>query len=414
MNTRVPFNQVMLSIRTTTIGEKIRLPNNFMGVQNCIENVERFMFSSGTHKAEFGGRLAEYNAKNGTNVEIRLSGRRFRKLQEKGALYVQNGCIVENTGDRLNVYKDNFPRLPLMKRIGYPLLDKLGMCKGKMYAELGNVCLLQGVKKRTTAEDEKKKYYRKAALYYTKAIRDCGVKEADVFYHRGIARYRLGDFPAAIADYDMAIKIDPKHAQAHVNRGNAYARRRNLHVESSEVSHPALIACMKQHALENGAAIDIDAFAAHAHEAWKGLAKKNKGVRIGDFVVKNAGDLLKIYQNFKMDAARDYNAAVRLCPDMLEAHYGLGIVHYELAEKELRLEAKKQHYETARRLFEKTLSLHPSHEYARYRLEDAETHLRKLNDKGSWEYAAMQHNLRIYYAGKAAGSESAEIGVKVA
>ena len=47
-----------------------------------------------------------------------------------------------------------------------------------------------------------------AVLYYDKALEmDASLKDA--YYHRGIAKYSLGDLPGALADADKAVKRDP-------------------------------------------------------------------------------------------------------------------------------------------------------------------------------------------------------------
>src|SRR5262249_2395559 len=40
--------------------------------------------------------------------------------------------------------------------------------------------------------------------------------------NRGVAYRRKGDFDRAIADYDQAIRLNPKYALAYNNRGTAY------------------------------------------------------------------------------------------------------------------------------------------------------------------------------------------------
>jgi len=46
--------------------------------------------------------------------------------------------------------------------------------------------------------------------------------------NRGNAWYRRGDFDRAIADYDEAIQLDPKDAQAYYDRGMAWEKKRRL------------------------------------------------------------------------------------------------------------------------------------------------------------------------------------------
>src|SRR6516165_1397499 len=42
------------------------------------------------------------------------------------------------------------------------------------------------------------------------------------YYNRGLAYQEKGDNDRAIADYDQAIRLDPKYAFAYNGRGNAY------------------------------------------------------------------------------------------------------------------------------------------------------------------------------------------------
>jgi tetratricopeptide (TPR) repeat protein len=44
---------------------------------------------------------------------------------------------------------------------------------------------------------------------------------AEGFVNRGLAKYNLGDYQGAIADYNQAIQIKPDDAVAYNNRGNA-------------------------------------------------------------------------------------------------------------------------------------------------------------------------------------------------
>ena len=50
-----------------------------------------------------------------------------------------------------------------------------------------------------------------------------GGNVAWAYYNRGNAHRAKGENDRAIADYTMAIEINPKHANAFNNRGNAYA-----------------------------------------------------------------------------------------------------------------------------------------------------------------------------------------------
>lgn len=62
----------------------------------------------------------------------------------------------------------------------------------------------------------------------TRVIADSKVKpkgHAAAYYNRGNANAAKGDPAAAIADYDEAIKLDPKNARALANRGTAHSEK---------------------------------------------------------------------------------------------------------------------------------------------------------------------------------------------
>ena len=64
-------------------------------------------------------------------------------------------------------------------------------------------------------------FYKKAIADFDKAI-ELNPKYADAYYNRGIAKRQLKQYKEAIADYDKAIKLNPKDANVYYNRGFAY------------------------------------------------------------------------------------------------------------------------------------------------------------------------------------------------
>nr|WP_300004904.1 tetratricopeptide repeat protein [Anabaena sp. AL09] len=46
--------------------------------------------------------------------------------------------------------------------------------------------------------------------------------DANAYNNRGLVRYKLGDKPGAIDDFNLAIKINPNDANAYGNRGLVY------------------------------------------------------------------------------------------------------------------------------------------------------------------------------------------------
>ena len=66
--------------------------------------------------------------------------------------------------------------------------------------------------------------YDRAIANYDKAIK-LDPKFAIAYNNRGIAYGQKGDDDRAIADFDTAIKLDPKSADTYYNRGIAYGQK---------------------------------------------------------------------------------------------------------------------------------------------------------------------------------------------
>ena len=45
---------------------------------------------------------------------------------------------------------------------------------------------------------------------------------AELYYNRGVAWQKKGDFDQAVSDYNKAIEINPRYAMAYNNRGNTF------------------------------------------------------------------------------------------------------------------------------------------------------------------------------------------------
>ncbi len=67
--------------------------------------------------------------------------------------------------------------------------------------------------------------YDRAIADYDTAIK-LNPKFANAYNNRGFAYYRKRQYDRSIADYDNAIKLNPKYARAYGNRGVAYYRKR--------------------------------------------------------------------------------------------------------------------------------------------------------------------------------------------
>ena len=67
------------------------------------------------------------------------------------------------------------------------------------------------------------------------------LKDANLYFERGIASYRDGDPVLAIADFDLAIEFDPNLRDAYIDQGIAWYRMGNLHRAFDVVSRAVRI-----------------------------------------------------------------------------------------------------------------------------------------------------------------------------
>jgi chitosanase len=67
------------------------------------------------------------------------------------------------------------------------------------------------------------------------------VKDASFYHERGIAAYRNGDISLAIADFSVAIRLDPNFKNAYIDRGIAYYRMSQFNRAFADIAHAARI-----------------------------------------------------------------------------------------------------------------------------------------------------------------------------
>jgi len=72
------------------------------------------------------------------------------------------------------------------------------------------------------------------------------VKEAKFYLELGIASYRDGDIPAAIADFDLAIELDPNLEEAYADRGVAWYRMGSVNRAFADVAQAIRIMISRQ------------------------------------------------------------------------------------------------------------------------------------------------------------------------
>ena len=68
--------------------------------------------------------------------------------------------------------------------------------------------------------------YDQALFDFTKAI-ELNPKDADAYINRGFVYDKKGQYDQAISNFTKALEINPKYAEAYCNRGIAYGKKGN-------------------------------------------------------------------------------------------------------------------------------------------------------------------------------------------
>lgn len=186
-----------------------------------------------------------------------------------------------------------------------------------------------------------------------------GEDKANLFYQRAFAHTRLGDHASAVADYESALEVDPKHLGALLGRADAYAAAGNRD-EAIAAFDKAVEAMPKYPLVYNnrgmfrdqigdlrGAVADFTK-AAELSDAyfWSYTNRGFARLRLGESALAE-DDFSRSLQSQpnqptvhvlrgsarlaqgKLDAARqDFARAIELSPDDAEAHASLGFASY--------------------------------------------------------------------------------------
>jgi tetratricopeptide (TPR) repeat protein len=155
---------------------------------------------------------------------------------------------------------------------------------------------------------------------------------ANVYTARGIASYRSGDFPQAIASFNAAIRIDPDDAQAYGIRGNAWDEMGSF--ESALADYDEAIRIDP-----NNPAVfhDRAIMWRHKGELDKALIDLDRAIRFSFSDARMYCDRgLVWYENGHHDRAlADFNQAIKLDPNSAAACIKRGLILHPNSEFKL-------------------------------------------------------------------------------
>jgi tetratricopeptide (TPR) repeat protein len=183
--------------------------------------------------------------------------------------------------------------------------------------------------------DEKlnKADYKGAIADYDQAIR-LNPKFALAYLNRGDSRYGLGDKKGAITDFDQAIRLDPKYSPAYSSRG--YVRHELGDKQGAFTDFDQVIRLNPKNAV---------AYVAYYNrgDVRNELGDKQGAITDFDQVIRLDPNFTPAYSSRgrarnelgdKQGAITDFNQAIRLDPKYSPAYIDRGIVRHELGDKQ--------------------------------------------------------------------------------
>ena len=145
--------------------------------------------------------------------------------------------------------------------------------------------------------------------------------DPDVFYNRGVVEQSLGQIDAAIADYDAAIKLKPAFPMAFNNRGVMHRLKNEYDAALKDFDQALRLD--PRHAGAYNNRCTLRAIMGQLKEAVADCDESLKLRASADALASRGLANLKLGQ---FDAAlRDYDAALKLTPNMPEALFGRGV-----------------------------------------------------------------------------------------
>jgi lipoprotein NlpI len=175
-------------------------------------------------------------------------------------------------------------------------------------------------------------YYSRGLAYYDKGDDDRAIAEyneairldpklAPAYSNRGLAYDHKGDLGRAEADYNEAIRLDPKYAQAYFHRGNAYYQKGDDDRAVADYSEAIRLDPKYAYAYNNrGTAYDRQG----DHD--RAIADYSEAIRLAPiFAQAYSSRGLAYYQKGDFDRAiADYGEAIRLDPKYIYAYNNRG------------------------------------------------------------------------------------------
>ncbi|MCL1495832.1 MAG: tetratricopeptide repeat protein [Pseudanabaena sp. Salubria-1] len=176
------------------------------------------------------------------------------------------------------------------------------------------------------------KKYAEAEIAISKAV-DLSPR-ASFYSSRGIVYYKQGKLELALADFNKAILIDSKDAQAYNNRGVVYKQQGKLELALADYSQAILIDSEYAQAYSNRGAVYYK-----QGKLELALADFNKAILIDSEYAQAYSNRGIVYgKQGKLELAlADFNKAILIDSEYAQAYFKRGAVYYKQGKLELAL-----------------------------------------------------------------------------
>ncbi|MDO8446222.1 MAG: tetratricopeptide repeat protein [Deltaproteobacteria bacterium] len=199
--------------------------------------------------------------------------------------------------------------------------------------------------------------YEKAIADFNMAIK-LNPAYPEAYNNRGDVYFKLGDYQQAIKNYSTAIELAPGYAEAHNNRGRIYAMQGRL----DEGMHEFQTALKLKPISE--AHSNLGSIYASKGRLTEAIAEFQKALSLEPDEHIYYYGLGNVYHTLEQldEAKYYYEEALRLNGNFVEAHYSLGVVYIKMGFKEkgiMELESAlklKPGFEPARQLLESLIT----------------------------------------------------------
>ncbi len=188
-------------------------------------------------------------------------------------------------------------------------------------------------------------WFREAVLWQSRSV-ERQINPVRLYTDLGALRAKQRQWPAAIATYEQALRLNAKDAEAHRSLAGIYAQ---LGQRQEEVAYRYRAVVLKP--------------------AW---ATPSNQLTLGNALI----------QLDKMPEAIDcYQRAIRLQPDLYEAHYNLAVA-----------ETYRENWQAAKQAFQQVLKLNPNHAESHYGLGKLAERTDQLKPAAAYYWRAIQLN----------------------